>query len=69
MPSVYDDVTVECCLDCRQRYEDDGAADAHYSLTGHEMGYPLGENWWEWPKATWRPEAVESTRKEESHGG
>jgi hypothetical protein len=39
----------ERCLTCRLRFTRQAAADAHYALTGHMMGWPLDANSGDWP--------------------
>lgn len=42
----------ESCLTCRLRMPSDGHAEAHYLMTGHQLGWPLGDDEYTWPVAT-----------------
>jgi hypothetical protein len=42
----------ESCFECRLRMPSDKHADAHYHMTGHQMGWPLSANEMDWPVAT-----------------
>jgi hypothetical protein len=42
----------ESCFDCRLRMPSDGHAEAHYLLTGHQMGWPFVVSEMDWPVAT-----------------
>lgn len=42
----------ESCFDCRLRMPDDKAADTHYAMTGHQMGWPLDVDEMSWPLAS-----------------
>jgi hypothetical protein len=47
----------ECCLTCRLQFPTEALADAHWKMTGHAMGWPLGDDYEAWPMATedrWR---------------
>jgi hypothetical protein len=41
----------ESCFDCQLRMPDDRAADVHYAMTGHQMGWPLDVDEMGWPLA------------------
>jgi len=38
------------CFDCRIAFADEGRADAHYAMTGHQIGWPFEDV--DWPLAT-----------------
>lgn len=42
----------ESCFDCQLRMPDDRAADVHYAMTGHQMGWPLDVDEMGWPLAS-----------------
>jgi hypothetical protein len=42
----------ESCFECRLRMPSDGHADAHYAMTGHQMGWTLDDADTTWPIAT-----------------
>jgi hypothetical protein len=38
------------CFDCRIAFADERQADAHYAMTGHQIGWPMEQV--DWPYAT-----------------